>query len=330
LNRLFQKARAAGDAILDPHGHLLDRDPTARSRNHFPWLVETPRPATQSQWEAWMERALDHQTSVPLIGSGRPPSFVITASPVIEAASGTLELYTVFDAANAVVARHPAGLDCWVGVSVDRTYLRDEPHLTRLINTMLASGAQGFVFRASHTQLGPVDDSRYLEGLREVVRTCALNGIPIFLPNSGWVGWLAMAWGAWGFSGGMAATSWVDKVPGPMSQPDEPALPYFERQLLRSLRWRYHEQVAGQPGYQPCPCSDCVQMGSAHDLTLAKRHQLRLAHEGGATLTRLSRSQRRTRVADRLDRAISFRDSLPPSLGTRVGAAFLDRWRALV
>jgi hypothetical protein len=36
LNALFESARLKGDAILDPHGHLVDRAPTGRARQHFP------------------------------------------------------------------------------------------------------------------------------------------------------------------------------------------------------------------------------------------------------------------------------------------------------
>jgi hypothetical protein len=330
LNELFERTRRAGDAILDPHGHALDLPPTKRAQQHFPWLAENPRPATQPQWEQWMQRALDHEQSAELRGAGPPPSFVMTPSPVIEAARGTLELYPVLDAAVAVASRQPAGTDCWLCVSVDRTYLREQPHLTRLANAMLATGATGFVFRCSHSQLPPVDDLRYLNGLREVTQACMANNIRIYLPNSGWLGWLAMAWGAWGFSGGMAAGTWVDRVRTPMTRPELPTLPYFEPQLLRSLPWRVHEQLVKEANYMPCTCLDCIQMGTNHDLTLAKRHQLRHAHNEGSALVAMPAAQRRASVANRLDAAIAFRDSLSTPTQGRVGAEFLDRWRALV
>jgi hypothetical protein len=330
LNDLFEQARLAGDAVLDPHGYFVDRAPTARARQHFPWLVASPRPATQPQWEQWMQDAMDHQLSAALRGSAPPPSFVITASPVIEAARGTLELYSVVDAAVAVRSRQAPGTDCWIGVSVDRTYAREQPHLTRLANAMLATRADGFVFRASHSQLAPVDDARYLAGLREVVEACADNGIRLFLPNSGWLGWLAMAWGAWGFSGGMAAGTWVDRVPGPMTRPERPSEPYFEHQLLRTVPWRVHEQLRNELSYVPCTCPDCQQMGTTHDSSLAKRHQLRHAHLESGALTTLNRTQRRAHIGARLDGAIGFRDGLSLPVRGRAGGEFLDRWRLLV
>ncbi len=230
----------------------------------------------------------------------------------------------------AVRSRLPSPADCWLGVTVDRTYVRENPHLTRLANAMLATSVDGFVFRASHSQLAPVDDQRYLFGLREIVEACADNGIRVFLPNSGWLGWLAMAWGAWGFSGGMAAGTWVDRIPGPMTRPDRPSEPYFEYQLLRTLPWRVHEQLRRDPSYAPCTCVDCQQMGNTHDSSLTKRHQLRDAYRENSVLAPTLRPQRRAYVGARLDGAIQFRDGLPLPLRGRVGGEFLDRWRLLV
>ncbi|WP_142281632.1 hypothetical protein [Mycobacterium kyorinense] len=329
LEPLYRQARTAGDAIVEPHGYLLDLEHTARSRNHFPWLAQTPRPATQPEWEQWMQQAVDHQLSARLCGDAGPPSFVITPSPRMEAARAP-ELNMVLDAATAVRSRVAAETDCWLGVTVDRTYLREQQQLIRLLNAMIQTGADGFVFRAPQTQLPPVDDSPYLEGLREVVDTCATNRIRFFLPSSGWLGWLAMGWGAWGFSGGMAASSWFDRLPTPITRPQQPPLPYFEPQLLRHVPWRLHQQLASQPGYQACTCLDCGQMGDSHDLPLAKRHQIRHASQETAALTAVPVADRGCLVAARLDASIAFRDTLPPVLTTRVETRHLDRWRALV
>lgn len=175
-----------------------------------------------------------------------------------------------------------------------------------------------------------MDDPLYLAGLREVVEACAVNSIRIFLPSSGWLGWLAMGWGAWGFSGGMAAGSWVDRLPTPMTPPQQRPLPYFEPQLLRNVPWRIHQQLMNESGYQPCACPDCAQMGASHDLPLAKRHQIRHASEEAAALTAVSVADRRRLVANRLDTAIAFRDGLSALLTTRIETRHLDRWRGLV
>ncbi len=276
-----------------------------------------------------MQQALDHQLSARLHGNTGAPSFVVTASPRMEAARGAPELNSVLDAAAAVRSRVPVHHDCWLGVTVDRSCLREQQHLTRLLNAMVQTGSDGFVFRSQHTQLPPVDDPLYLAGLREIVEACAANRIRILLPSSGWLGWLAMGWGAWGFSGGMAAGSWVDRLPTPMTPPQQRPLPYFEPQLLRHVPWRMHQQLLSETGYQPCACPEC-EMGVSHDLPLAKRHQLRHASEETAALTAVPVAQRRQLVANRIDAAIAFRDGLSAPAAARIETRHLERWRGLV
>ena len=69
-----------------------------------------------------MTDSLDHQLSPDLRGSAPEPSFAVTASPLMEASRGALELNTVLDAAVVVRSQVPIGTDCWLGVTVDRTY----------------------------------------------------------------------------------------------------------------------------------------------------------------------------------------------------------------
>jgi hypothetical protein len=329
LTPLFQRARASGDAILDPNGHLIDRTHTERARNHFPWLAQDPRPGTQAAWEAWMEQGVAHQLSAALRGTGAGPSFVITPSPIVTAASGQADLYMVLDAAAAVRANHPTE-NLWLGLAVDRVYARENPHLTRLANAIVSSGVRGIVLRAFHGELPPATDRRYLEGLRELTHAAYAGGVELLLPHAGWLGWLAMCWGAWSFSGGMAANTWGDREPGPMTRPDEPSNPYFEPQLLRTVRWRVHLDLVTDPNYQPCPCPECTSLGTTYDGDLAKRHQIWWANEEAARLAPLALPQRKFSVGGRLDAAILFRDSLSQALRQRIDAGFLDTWRALV
>lgn len=209
-------------------------------------------------------------------------------------------------------------------------YARENPHLTRLANSIVSSDVTGIVLRAFHGELPPATDRRYLEGLRELTHAAYAGGIELLLPNAGWLGWLALSWGAWGFSGGLAASTWGDREPAPMQRPDEPSNPYFEPQLLRTVRWRVHLDLAADPSYQRCPCPECGSLGSNYDADLATRHQLWWANEEAARLAPLARPQRQFSVAGRLDAAIVFRDGLPQALRQRVGAGFLDTWRALV
>jgi hypothetical protein len=162
------------------------------------------------------------------------------------------------------------------------------------------------------------------------VEACSINGIRIYLPNSGWLGWLAMGWGGWGFSAGMAGTSWVDRIPTPMTKPEIPSLPYFERQLMRAVPWRVHEQLVHEAGYQQCGCADCKAMGGEHDLLAAKRHQLRYANASAASMAPLGASERRALAATQLDGALQFAETLSAPVAARVDIGFLERWRELL
>lgn len=329
LNPLFRQARSKGDAIVDPNGHFLDRPHTERSKRHFPWLAQQPRPNAQSVWEAWMEEAINHQLAADLCEMGPPPSFTITPSPIMTADAGAAELYMILDAAGEVRERRNS--DPWLGICVDRAYLRSNSHRIRLCNAIVSTSANGVVFRAFHNQLPPVTDRAYLEGFRELSFAASAGDVELLLPNTGWLGWLAMAWGAWGFSGGLAAASWGDREPGPMNSPDEPSNPYFEPQLMRTIRWRNHLELANSSGYEPCTCPECQVMGmTTYDANRAKRHQIWWANEEGAGLAPLNLGQRKAAVRTRLEAAVAFREGLSVSLQQRLGAGFLDTWLSLL
>jgi hypothetical protein len=332
LNPLFELARAKGDAFLDPIGHCIERGPTATKEKHFPWLTRRPRPDSQEAWKAWMDESVDHQDSAALRGTGPGPSILVTPSPVIAATSGQEELYAVLDAAAEVGGeRASADTPVWLGLAVDRAHVREDPHRTRLGNAIFASGVSGAVFRAIHAEVPPVRDRRYLEGLREITFAAYAGSVDLMLPHAGWLGWLAMTWGAWGFSSGLAASSWGDREHGlPMRRPDEPSNPYFEWQLLRTVKWRVHEELKAVDGYEPCTCPECEAMGDTYDADAAKRHQIWWANEEAARIAPLDRAGRGTSVGGRLDAAIEFRDGLKTELQGRVGAEFLDVWRDLV
>lgn len=330
LNGLFQQARGRGDAILDAHGHLLDHQHSQRREDRFPWLCEDPRPATQTEWEAWMDASLEHQRSAALSGGGPEPSFVMTPCPMLTPVGGSSELHAVLDAAQVARTTVPAGTECWMSVTVDREYVMSVPHLTTLLNALLAAKPEAVVFRATHTQLAPVTIAAYLSGLREVVQALSANGIPVYLPYTGWLGWMAMGWGAWGFSAGLSSSSWADRAPaGGGNRPAVPPNYFFEAQLLRPVRWAVHEELAQRGDYAACACPECQAMAGQYDQPLVQRHQLRTVNEEAAALTALAPAARRTAVRARIAQAVAYRNGLPGMLSSRTDAGFLDAWAAV-
>jgi hypothetical protein len=332
VNRYYRRARAGGDAVLDPQGHLLGKGSVKRTSIHFPWLEE-PRPETQAGWLAWMQKGFDDQLSQTVHGDAGAPSFVITPSPDIVKPGDTGELHDVLAAAAAIVQAHDGQPECWVGLHVDQAYLQDDALREILVEAMLAVPTDGIVFRSPQKSMPPVSNRKYVKGLKAVVAACSQNDIDVFLPNSGWLGWLAMGWGAWGFSAGLAGATWADQleITG-FNSPLEPPLPYFEPQLLKTVPWRAHLQLLDQPGYSLCDCPECVGLLGSHRLLEAQRHQIRHGNIEATKLTALpSVAARAAAVAGRLDEAIAFREGLSSApLRELCDAKFLTFWRSLL
>ncbi len=330
LARLYGEARADGEAFLDPSGFLLDGESRPQRANNFPWLDRSyGRPDDLVGWTRWMETSLEHQLSDDFLDGADEPTILVTPSPQLTASTGTDELYTVIDAATAARASIAGGRECWLGIAVDRDYLRNDARLTELADAVVTAGFPGVIFRCFQAELTPITDHRLLDGLRELVEGCAGGDVEIFLPSAGWMGWLATAWGAAGYSGGLPKSSWIDRMPTPMRYTGRRES-IFERQLLRHVPVVVHEQLMDDDGYDECPCDSCAAMDGDYDAEEAKLHQIRVAHAWSGDLRPLNSIGRRRAIRSRINEAIDFRDNLPRALQTRAKAGFLDTWLALV
>jgi len=329
VRRLYSGARPTVDAFLDPSGYLIDRKPTETRKRHYPWIDGSyARPTNTEGWQGWMQASINHQTTAGgMLGTAAQPEIVVAPCPYLRAAATPGELYPVLDAWFLLDTER--GGDLWLSLNVDREFLREETHLIRLADALVDASPPGLILRYFQADLAPVGDRRALEGLREVVTACAGAGIPVFLPNYGWTGWLAMAWGANGFSGGLSKGSWYDRWPTPMSPPT-PENKIFETAVLRHVTWVTQQALVNQSGYTACQCDSCKAMGTSFDADEASLHQIRVGLELGNELAGLSLTERTSRVRDRLDDAIAFRDGLSNALQGRVAAGFLDTWRSLV
>jgi hypothetical protein len=329
LQRLYSATRPTIDAFLDPCGYLIDRDASQQRERHYPWLdTSYGRPSKTAEWQAWMQASIDHQTTAQgMLGAAGQPEIVVAPSPYLRAAATPGELYPVLDA--WFLLHTERGGDLWLSLDLDREFLREETHLIRLADALVDASPPGLILRYFQADLAPVGDRRALEGLHEVVTACAAARIPVFLPNCGWTGWLAMAWGADGFSGGLSKGSWYDRWPTPMSPPT-PENKIFETAVLRHVTWLTQQALVNQPGYTACQCDSCQAMGTSFNADEASLHQIRVGLELGNELAGLSLTERASRVRDRLDDAIAFRDGLSNALQGRVAAGFLDTWRSLV
>ena len=247
--------------------------------------------------------------------------------PLIESMVNDDELALVADAFRDLRSEHS---NLAPSFCVGSEFTRTEEGVTRLANTIIGlQPSSGIASVLSNICFHRLKTARYLEGLREIVRACALNDIAVLLPNSGWVGWLAMGWGAYAYSGGATQSSWYDRVPTPMNPPprvdrihDAPLMTRREFDLGPSL-----EAV---DGYEPCNCISCEEMGGAFDARLAWIHQLRAARSESLAVEGLQQlDERRLRIRNRLVEADQLWRSLPTYLRQSIPGDHLGMWQGL-
>jgi hypothetical protein len=103
-----------------------------------------------------------------------------------------------------------------------------------------------------------------LDAISMTVRPLAADNRKILLCEAGMIGWLSIAWGAWGFTAGTSQASWHDSTQQMGRQPGVPAPPpveyYFESALLTRLRRAAHLGIASQPSYLTCKCTFCAKL----------------------------------------------------------------------
>ena len=167
------------------------------------------------EWVAWMRASIEHDVDL-FESVERKPSLLVSPCPLIESMVAEKELTSVADAFRQLKIEYPSLAPSFC---VGPEFTRTEAGVTRLANTLVGLQPSAVLLRCFQTALPPIRDRPFLRGLREIVRACASNDIAVLLPNSGWVGWLATAWGAHAYSGGAAQSSWYDRPPSAMNQP---------------------------------------------------------------------------------------------------------------
>lgn len=342
--------------FLDPCGYLFDRAPTARSRRYFRWLVgpvddvgeddpdDDPfdevaelfeadgdesayfqRPGTIDKWVAWMRASIEHDVGL-FESVGRKPSLLVSPCPLIESMVAEHELTSVANAFRQLESEYP---NLAPSFCVGPEFTRTEAGVTRLANTVVGLQPSAVLLRCFQAELPPIGDRRYLEGLREVVEACASNDIAVLLPNSGWVGWLATAWGAHAYSGGAAQSSWFDRAPTGMNQP--PRIDRIHDRLLITRReFDLGPDLEAVDGYEPCDCASCEEMGGIFSESLARTHQMRVARSESLAVDDLQDLRaRRLLIKGRLAEADQLWHGLPADLHQSIDGGHLGLWNEL-
>ncbi len=307
---------------IEPYGEAVDADvqnPSKWIRTEKPWLV--PPPPSPTNYPQWMLTSLRHQMSF-------RPSVLITPSPFLSVTNASQMAEQLTDAAHIAAAELGSPVDCLIGFSGSRDWLRAEAALQSVGNVLVDSKLAGVYLRISHRE-NVVRDRQYLHGLRQLTIGLSDAGFQVFLPNSGRLGWLALAWGASSISAGITQGSWSERERTRMSQPTQPSQWYYEHQLGMEVRWRHHDRLTQLRDYRWCQCQHCQHLQNGYDPALARRHAVFQLAIDVAQVQVASNGVRRRRIRDRLTEMKTFNDLVTRRLGSDwegYERDFVERW----
>ncbi|MGH2959756.1 MAG: hypothetical protein ACRDKE_09130 [Solirubrobacterales bacterium] len=330
----FQGARSEGPAIFDPFGEYIERtekEDSATRKRDYPFLSNSKGvPTSAADYQAWMKKCITIQEDSSLAGDGDGPSFIVTPSRVLKPSSNFNGLYRQLNAAESVEISHS---EKWMGISLSKDFVLDDGFRTALLDQLVdisESGFSGVVLRVFDQAIPPYKGARFLAGIREVVGTLNEVDLKVLMAASGFLGWLAMGWGASGFSAGWARGSWWCRERSPMSNPLTDRNYYFERQLLCEIPWAEHLRLTKVKGHRPCTCVHCIAMGKKWDKEHARKHHVLSGALAANKLAPQPLETRTRRVSKALDSAIKFRDSIPDPILRELKTGFLDDWQTAI
>lgn len=238
-----------------------------------PW-VQRSAPATKNQWDATVQESLAKQRAMAL-------DAVVVPSIELEAGHYPKGLETQVDAIRRAWATRPDDDPPWFAeVCLHDDWIINEVACRLVLNLLTDLPDQiGVALRIRFKRQEAAFNADPLSRLRLVVRALADDGRMVLVVQGGVIGWLAIAWGAWGFTAGTSQGSWFYNRTVFARRSDQPAPPrverYFERQLLHPVLSSDHTLLKGGAGYVQCECGFCQQLESgAWDHNVASQHAL--------------------------------------------------------
>jgi hypothetical protein len=179
-------------------------------------------------------------------------------------------------------------------------------------------------------------DTASLGALRQMVRVLADDGRRVLTVRSGLVGWLSLAWGAWGFTAGMSQGSWLDsrEIIRRRAGTRSPARleRYLEPQLLHHVLSADHGRLARQAGHSQCTCAFCGRLAGGWNPQAAAQHDLYALAELTQQVAVGDRTARRDAVRRIVEDAQNHWAlwQRTPGLSPRARPTQLAAWRSLV
>lgn len=293
--------------LASPGAVRYERDKIGGHREAASW-IRRRAPRSSTEWDLTVDEAVVAQQQLGTAG-------LIVPSRLLRATDWPDGLQAALDAARRAAVRHPTA-DMLVNVIVEEPWILD-PRLRRTLLNQFTDLPEDLGAAIHIHWSAPDMPGRWqaLEALRIVVSALSSDGRRVLLVESGRLGWLALAWGAWGFTASLSGASWARNtavVRQTKGQPTTRIARIFDPNLLQHVRQATHTRLLGENGYQPCPCGFCQRQAGlgtwSHDL--AEQHGL-------YTLARLTEqvaaptlSIRHARVRAIVQQAIAFETGL--------------------
>lgn len=311
--------------LADSARYDLDRKPPMAS-----W-VEGPAPNNRATWDAAIRDSLAEQRNLNVDALSVPGVELSTSGY-----PNGLQLQT--DAIRRAWRDHVSTDPPWFArFSVHDDWLTDATLRRAALNTLtdLPDGV-GISLHVRYGKRAAGFDGPSLTALRDFVRVLADDGRRVLLIQSGIIGWLAIAWGAWGFTAGQSQKSWLDsreeirrrrgsRSPARLQR-------YFEPQLLHHVLFADHGRLRRATGYAACSCTFCKDLKTSFNAHAAAQHDLFTLAELTQRVTASDRAGRRDAVRLIVEEAqknwANWQGSA--SLNTRSKPTQLATWRALV
>lgn len=246
-----------------------------KKRQHplAPW-AKRKAPESKAEWQKTVRQALEEQRS-----KLSPDALTVPGADLSTAA-----FPNVFERQNETIRRawknRPGGDPEWLAHFCLHDDWLKEPALRRFALNLITDLPDpiGIALQIRFSRRDRSADETVLRGLREIVRVLADDDRRVLLVKSGALGWLSIAWGAWGFTAGRSQGTWVDSrevIRRRKGQPSPPRLErYFEPQLLHHVLDSDHRRFQAATGFQQCPCSFCQKMKTSWSARPAAQHDL--------------------------------------------------------
>jgi hypothetical protein len=302
-----------------------------RTKTLAPWVGCKP-PGNRTEWDKAIREALDEQRTKLQLDALTVPG--ADFSPV----GYPTGLERQIDGIRRAWSKRPSDDPPWLAhFSLHDDWLKDAS-LRRFALNLITDlpAAIGIALQVRFSRRDRSTDQNTLVALREMIKALADDNRRVLLVKAGGLGWLSLAWGAWGFTAGRSQGSWVDsreKISRRKGQPTPPPVErYFEPQLLHHVLYPDHHRLAAQTGFKQCPCKFCTGMGSTWNAKKAAQHDLYALSEVTQKVAGGDRTARREAVLSLVEDAqtnwANWKNTT--GLSPRSEPGHLSIWRSLV